>query len=294
MRLNKKILKNGSILLILLTIICIGLQWHLRLREPVFIKSYAQYLIDSENDSVEFPIQYITNRDKSSFMWNISFVEHPELNVNVNYSPSMFPSFSYVGENEEIADLYKIQTVYVTINNVSDLDLKNLNLNKAVVSFSDSSTMEVDLGQIELIQYEYKEGGLSTFSFSGSNQGDTSVSYEANKKIYLTSIINPYSEILGESLTLKILGDLWSYQLPCTYEVNLKNFVLQPEETITVYSFLDVSNEKELKYANIDIRPLFIYQDEQGRTFEEIINNINYSPYFNNWWDVYQFIKESR
>lgn len=294
MEVNKKILKFGIILLVIVTFICCVLRWYLRLREPVFLKSYAQYIIDTEDDSVEFPLQYISNRDKTLFMWKISFVDHPEMNVSVNTNSTKFPSFTYNGSNDETVDIYSKQTVYVRIDNVSNYDLKTLDLSKAVAYFSDSSIVEVDLGQIELIEYEYKEGGLSSLSSSSSNQGDSRASYEVKHKIYLSSIVNPYAERFGDSLTLKLKGDQWAYQLPDTNEANLKDYVLKPDETLTVSSFLDVSDHNELKYAIIDIKPLLIYKDEDGNTFEEIIYDINYSPYFNHWWEIYQYMKGGR
>lgn len=294
MEVNKKILKYGITLLIIVTFICCAMRWHLRLREPIFLKSYAQYIIDTKNDSVEFPLQYITNRDKSIFMRQISFVNHPEINVSVNMNSTKFPSFTYNGSSDETVDIYKKQTAYVTIYNVSNLDLKTLDLSKAVAYFSDSSIVEIDLGQIELIENDYTEGGLSTLSSSSSNQGESRVSYEAKHKIYLSSIVNPYAERFGDSLTLELIGNQWTYQLPQTNEVNLKDYVLKPEETLTVSSFLNVSDHNELKYAIIDIKPLFIYQDEQGNTFEERIYDINYSPYFNHWWEIFQYMNGGR
>lgn len=294
MEVNKKILKYGITLLIIATFICCAMRWYLRLREPVFLKSYAQYIIDNEDDSVEFPLQYITNRDKTIFMWKISFVNHPDMNVSVNTNPTKFSSSVKNGLNTETTDIYSKQTAYVTIHNVSEFDLKTLDLSKAVAYFSDSSIVEVDLGQIELIEYKYKEGGLSSLSSSSSNQGDSRVSYEAKHKIYLSSIVNPYAERFGDSLTLELIGNQWTYQLPQTNEVNLKDYVLKPEETLTVSSFLNVSDHNELKYAIIDIKPLFIYQDEQGNTFEERIYDINYSPYFNHWWEIFQYMNGGR
>lgn len=294
MEVNKKILKYGITLLIIVTFICCAIRWHLRLREPIFLKSYAQYIIDTENDSVEFPLQYITNRDKTIFMWKISFANQPDLNVSYNTDPVMISAFVNKWDNADIAEIYSKQTVYVTIENISNYDLETLDLSKAVAYFSDSSIVEVELGQIELIENDYKEGGLSTLSSSSSNQGDSRVSYEAKHKIYLSSIVNPYAERFGDSLTLELIGNQWTYQLPQTNEVDLKDYVLKPEETLTVSSFLNVSDHNELKYAIIDIKPLFIYQDEQGNTFEERIYDINYSPYFNHWWEIFQYMNGGR
>lgn len=294
MEVNKKILKYGITLLIIVTFICCAIRWHLRLREPIFLKSYAQYIIDTENDSVEFPLQYITNRDKTIFMWKISFANQPDLNVSYNTDPVMISAFVNKWDNADIAEIYSKQTVYVTIENISNYDLETLDLSKAVAYFSDSSIVEVELGQIELIENDYKEGGLSTLSSSSSNQGESRVSYEAKNKIYLSSIVNPYAERFGESLSLELIGNQWTYQLPDKNEVNLKDYVLKPEETLTVSSFLNVSDHNELKYAIIDIKPLFIYQDEQGNTFEERIYDINYSPYFNHWWEIFQYMNGGR
>lgn len=294
MEVNKKILKYGITLLIIVTFICCAIRWHLRLREPIFLKSYAQYIIDTENDSVEFPLQYITNRDKTIFMWKISFANQPDLNVSYNTDPVMISAFVNKWDNADIAEIYSKQTVYVTIENISNYDLETLDLSKAVAYFSDSSIVEIDLGQIELIENDYKEGGLSTLSSSSSNQGESRVSYEAKHKIYLSSIVNPYAERFGESLSLELIGNQWTYQLPDKNEVNLKDYVLKPEETLTVSSFLNVSDHNELKYAIIDIKPLFIYQDEQGNTFEERIYDINYSPYFNHWWEIFQYMNGGR
>ncbi len=294
MEVNKKILKYGITLLIIVTFICCAIRWHLRLREPIFLKSYAQYIIDTENDSVEFPLQYITNRDKTIFMWKISFANQPDLNVSYNTDPVMISAFVNKWDNADIAEIYSKQTVYVTIENISNYDLETLDLSKAVAYFSDSSIVEIDLGQIELIENDYTEGGLSTLSSSSSNQGESRVSYEAKHKIYLSSIVNPYAERFGDSLTLELIGNQWTYQLPQTNEVNLKDYVLKPEETLTVSSFLNVSDHNELKYAIIDIKPLFIYQDEQGNTFEERIYDINYSPYFNHWWEIFQYMNGGR
>lgn len=294
MEVNKKILKYGITLLIIVTFICCAIRWHLRLREPIFLKSYAQYIIDTENDSVEFPLQYITNRDKTIFMWKISFANQPDLNVSYNTDPVMISAFVNKWDNADIAEIYSKQTVYVTIENISNYDLETLDLSKAVAYFSDSSIVEVELGQIELIENDYKEGGLSTLSSSSSNQGESRVSYEAKHKIYLSSIVNPYAERFGESLSLELIGNQWTYQLPDKNEVNLKDYVLKPEETLTVSSFLNVSDHKELKHAIIDIKPLLIYKDEEGNTFEERIYNITSSPYFNHWWEIYQYLNGGR
>ena len=294
MEVNKKILKYGITLLIIVTFICCAIRWHLRLREPIFLKSYAQYIIDTENDSVEFPLQYITNRDKTIFMWKISFANQPDLNVSYNTDPVMITAFVNKWDNADIAEIYSKQTVYVTIENISNYDLETLDLSKAVAYFSDSSIVEVELGQIELIENDYKEGGLSTLSSSSSNQGESRVSYEAKHKIYLSSIVNPYAERFGESLSLELIGNQWTYQLPDKNEVNLKDYVLKPEETLTVSSFLNVSDHKELKHAIIDIKPLLIYKDEEGNTFEERIYNITSSPYFNHWWEIYQYLNGGR
>ena len=294
MEVNKKILKYGITLLIIVTFICCAIRWHLRLREPIFLKSYAQYIIDTENDSVEFPLQYITNRDKTIFMWKISFANQPDLNVSYNTDPVMISAFVNKWDNADIAEIYSKQTVYVTIENISNYDLETLDLSKAVAYFSDSSIVEIDLGQIELIENDYTEGGLSTLSSSSSDQGESSVSYEAKHKIYLSSIVNPYAERFGESLSLELIGNQWTYQLPDKNEVNLKDYVLKPEETLTVSSFLNVSDHKELKHAIIDIKPLLIYKDEEGNTFEERIYNITSSPYFNHWWEIYQYLNGGR
>lgn len=294
MALNKKILKYGLFFLLLLTTVCCAIRVFLHVKQPVFLKNYSQYYIDPSNNLAAFPLDYITNIEDTRRITNVIIDEYPELACTVSREPNYYYSPSntfYYYENGESIGIYRRYCSYVTITNLDEIAEKELTITTVTVDFEDGSSMNVDLGQIELYEYVHNVNGLDMISSSSSNTGVSSTSYEVKDELFLESMENPFAEVLLDSLQVSFIGDTWNFQLPYLNEVNLEEYTLERNKRFKISSILDLSKNKELKYARFEVSPILIFHDAEGNEFSQRINNIDYTPYFENWWDAYQFIK---
>lgn len=292
MELNRKKMKYGVIGLILFAGICGFISSLLYLRNPVFLKNYTEINYVNEDTPVGFTLDYIMNSGDTRKIWNVTLDEYPELSCLLSGRPNFSDQYDSFYYPEGIAiGMYKKYAERVNIIDFGEQGRRDVVITKATVHFSDGSSMNIDLGRIEIVENKYQDGGLSTGRSSSSSPGETKMTFEVLNHVSLVSLTNHYAELLGDYLQFELHGEGWNYKVPSLSEGNLVGKRLLKGEDFRIHSFLDVSKSQELKYARIIISPLLTYQNDKKENFQIRIYDVRNYPKFDHWWDVYQYCK---
>lgn len=283
MKVNEKILKISIAAIVIVTVVCIGLIFLLQLDKPVFLKHYYEYplpIYNQEEDQygeTKFQLQYITDIDDKVGITNISFVEEPELHFLCSYSLEGFSITDNFNENfygEEHGTpcgRYLIRTIYLTLEpeaSPSYQDMKSIELNHAKIKFDDGTSMNVDIGRVILYK-EYKEEQI----LSSENQ-----EFNSNGILDKTDeTIIPKKNITLTSLESPLLNEIKDL---CIIKINNKDYLnsagrkYKAGEQIDVQTTVSFYNHGKQSFNVYDVRPVMMFQDEEGKTYHYRISSI--------------------
>lgn len=195
MKVNKKYILIGCILLLLC---CLGnsIYYYSKiLKEPLFIKNYY----DVPQGMNSFNMYYIQNLNSQDKVESIIFPE-------VGQDAICFT------ENDRNSDniYYKLKCLTVNLYdgalNQSPEKYRNKVLTKAQVKFSNGKTMNVNLGKIYLYSDEIHSNDLYCQSQSSSTDNTGNFSYKANQDMGIMNISSEFDYEMKDILQIYVNG----------------------------------------------------------------------------------------
>lgn len=276
MQINKRILKISIIIIITTLVLSLGTKFYLHLDEPVFLKSYRQIKLPTNEagyfEDIEFEIRYITNANDSRTVNHIEFEEAPELNVSTSENRAR-GVFSFYQDNRmpgKVVGTYRIKSIYTWVD-AHDVDTNDeIHLTKAKVHFTNGEIIEVDIGDIVLFGYN-KNDEYFEFSDGGSSSDGTSSSrMKVKQNISLLKIESPILDEVKNFVEYKInnvdYDEIEGMKFTSGDYLNTNTIVTIPEDILQ-------------RFNTYEIHPMLYFEENDGNIFTYYFYDIDYNKY---------------
>lgn len=147
-----------------------------RLKEPIFLKHY--YEAEFPYFQERFNLEFIDNKGNDRSIDNVYF---PNINIKIFGLP-------YYGDDHTFY-VHKITRFSFHMSEEELFGEHNkIELNEAIVTYTDRSTQYVDLGRIILYRHEDKENALSTISGSLTSSRETKSMFKSEGEIMVIDV----------------------------------------------------------------------------------------------------------
>jgi hypothetical protein len=238
-------------------------------------------------------LQYLTNNTDQREVIGLSFEEAPEYSFlateNAQYFGSSLTFFSSnsIPQPGEAIGPYRLRKVFLYMNNYFLEDWKGeVELNNALINFNDGSACKVNLGRILIYSDRANDNALLMMYSNSSNQGiaETTFRLEQNLKNFKVEspLIEEASHKLELTLNTHFYNDIESLQLRRGDRLTVASCEKKDPGRIDTIDVYDV----------IDVRPLLIYDKENGIRGSIRIYDMTRRKYFYGYMDVLKYLME--
>lgn len=310
---NKKLFKFGILLIFVVFIFSVHHSFSIKLKEPVFLKSYIQKDISSIKENLLYTeenrgmkISYITEIKDNKRVKNVEFEELKDINYIKTITPykkafsgiSKEKLKSYIvleyfngGVGEEVYRTKVLNYFYLNFDIDIDKWSKNIELSNAIITFDDGSKTKVNIGKLILYNEKYELPENKNFYDENKN---ISSSGEINYTAYTRNnlVVKDVSFLLYEDLKdlvkdINIDGtsydELIGLKLKKDNIINL-NMVFEPLN--------DNSNEDIIsKFSYYEFLVDIICEDEDLNKYKLGLEQIRHSPHFLNEENIIKYLK---
>ena len=265
-----------------------------RLKEPVFLRyCVAASAVPSPKTGYQEPVlelQYLTNSNDTREVIGLQFVEAPDYFFMVtenamfynNTNTVTFYSNDAPNQRGELYGRYSLRKVYLYMNNFFLEDWKGeVELNNAQVTFSDGSSLRVDLGKIVLYRDNATDPTLLMMKSSSSNQGYGETILRAQHNLKDFKVESPLIDEASRKLELTLNS------LP--YD-DIKTLTLKKGDSLTVTSGEKSDPSQKDAYDVYDVRPRLTFTREDGSRGSVRIYDMNQRKYFYGYLDVIKYL----
>jgi hypothetical protein len=285
------LLRICTILIVFAIVCCVGFSYLTKLREPVFLTyCVAVSAVPSQSTGYEQPVlelQYLTNSMDTKEVTSISFLEAPDYNFiateNAQYYNNTFTFFhgSTTSQRGEAIGRYSIRTVYLYMNNYFIGDWKGeVELNHALINFSDGSTNKVDLGRILLYSDPSQVPALDMTSSGSLGQGVAKTTLFVRETLRKLKVESP---IVAEAdPVMEMTINSFAYD-------ELETLELKRGDTISIENIIR-SDSGEGGYDVYDVRPKLTYTKEDGTKGFTRIYDMTHRKYLYGYMDVLKYL----
>lgn len=289
MELNKKILKGGIILIIVILVFSLGISSYLKLEKPVFLKSYMEIDMPINNGNigkVELELRYITNINDDRVVNNVEFEEIPGIYVGASEFNS--GSFDFFGNQNnsmpgQVEGRYSIRSIYIWVEGFGiENPLDEMHITKAKIHFNNGELMEVEIGDIVLYGYNNPEGHFEFQSSSGSSDGTSNSQLKVKKDITLLGIDSNLLQQTKDFVEIKI--DNVDYD-------KISGIKYSQGDNLRIDTLFNTPEDPILKFNNYDIHPKLIYKDNEGNIFAHRFYNLDYRNHNFEFKEIVKFLR---
>lgn len=237
---------------------------HVRLDSPVFLEHYIDMNVtgDSWHSNFNMPtsLQYITNADDERVVIWVEFADYPGLQLQA--SENAFDVFARTGVEQSFDEQrgrhfgqYSVREVYLEVRDLPDLDEgEELHLTEATVTFSDSSTETVDIGELTISTEEATDSPLQFVYSSSTGSGQNEVIYSAEENLSLLAVDSTNFEAFSDAVHIDING--MDYQEDSEHNI-------QAGEQLSIVTKREFS-EGDSQFAYFSILPQLTVSTENG------------------------------
>lgn len=285
------LLRICTILIVFAIVCCVGFSYLTKLREPVFLTyCVAVSAVPSQSTGYEQPVlelQYLTNSMDTKEVTSISFLEAPDYNFiateNAQYYNNTFTFFhvSTTSQRGEAIGRYSLRTVYLYMNNYFIGDWEGeVELNHALINFSDGSTNKVDLGRILLYSDPSQVPALDMTSSGSLGQGVAKTTLFVRETLRKLKVESP---IVAEAdPVMEMTINSFAYD-------ELETLELKRGDTISIENIIR-SDSGEGGYDVYDVRPKLTYTKEDGTKGFTRIYDMTHRKYLYGYMDVLKYL----
>ncbi|MFA9465856.1 MAG: hypothetical protein ACERKN_16370 [Velocimicrobium sp.] len=294
LRQTKRILKIGILLLILFAIMWSVFLFVMRLEKPVFLKQYVEQYGDFLQDGSICQLNYISNiYDKR----NIVFIDFPECNGLTGYDgdqdrldESQQMDVAYLSDQYVC---YQMRYFPMKFSYTGDDDIQNIILTRAIITYDNGETQEIELGSIRLLSNEnYENSPYEIKETSSSNTGETSQSGYLNETIELRNLTSKIFEDVTEDFFHIKVGEVSLNVLDYKngFEA-LKGVKIGKGTKLIITAKVAKPTDIQTRFTTFEVCPMLSYQDEMGNLYKEKINDIRYTPNIKNVVELWMYLK---
>jgi hypothetical protein len=269
----------------------VGFAYFTRLKEPVFLTyCVAVSAVPSQSTGYHQPVlelQYLTNIYDSKEVTMISFLDAPDYNFiateNAQYYNNSFTFFhgSTTSQRGEAIGRYSLRTVYLYMNNYFIDEWEGeVELNHALISFSDGSTTQVDLGRILIYSDTSGVPALDMTSSGSLGQGVAKTTLFVREKLSNLKVESPIVAEADPVMELTI--NSYAYD-------ELEALELKRGDTISIENIIK-NVPGEGGYDVYDVRPKLTYTREDGTQGFTRIYDMTQRKYLYGYMDVLRYL----
>jgi hypothetical protein len=292
MRNENRLLRISTIIIALTIVGCVGFSYLTRLKEPVFLTyCVAVSAVPSQSTGYQQPVlelQYLANNYDSKEVTMISFLEAPDYNFTATENAQYYNTFTFFNgstdaQRGEAIGRYSLRTVYLYMNNnfIGEWN-GEVELNHALINFSDGSTSKVNLGRILLYSDTSQVPALDMTSSSSSNQGVAKTTLFVREKLSNLKVESPIVAKADPVMDLTI--NSYAYD-------ELEGLELKRSDTISIENIIK-NNTSEGDFDVYDVRPKLTYTREDGTQGFTRIYDMTHRKYLYNYMDVLKYLME--
>ena len=285
---NKKLLKVGLVVISLFLILSLSFALIIKLKNPVFLKNYidSEYSIDDGVYSeCELILHYITNINDNRYITDIAFHEAPpEMDVitSTNSFGIAFPDF-YSGNSQQVYGRYKVNTVYVRIDlNNMEIEVDDLELNKAKIFFDNGTNLDVDLGRVRFYKYDGAREYFGGTSGGSSSDGSGYMRYEILRNMTLLNVESTLLDSLSDTVEVKI-GDI-SYK-------DIGNVDFKKGNSISMNYHRNYKDHIMSQYISYNISPRLTFRDSNGNIHQSRIREVRNAHHDFNFLGILKYLR---
>lgn len=292
MKNSNRLLRTCIILIAFTIIFCVGFSYLTRLKEPVFLTyCVAASAVPPPSTGYQQPVmelRYLTNNIDTREVTGISFLEEPDYYFVATENMQFNNSYTYFSNNTtpqrgEALGRYSLRTVYLYMNNYFIEDWKGeVELNNALINFSDGSSCKVNLGRILIYSDTSEVPALDMTSSGSSNQGIAKTTLFVRQKLKNLKVESPIIEEADPAMELTINS--------LSYDA-LEALEPKRGDTLSIENIIK-SVPGESGYDVYDVRPKLTYTKEDGTKGFTRIYDMTYRKYFNGYIDVLKYLME--
>lgn len=289
MKQNDKIFKGILAVVSMLIVVGYGGILYLTIDEPVFFThDYDVEIYEGEDTyGIPYNLNYITNANDEREVIGIAFPDYPDLffQATENVYDGM-GGFKWDQPYNQVRGItygrYTVRDVYLELQSMMGIEVLNDSvLSEAIIYFSDSSEMTVDIGEIRLYSQDNEEQLPANPYSAGSYDGVVETSYTINEDISLSFESNQNHE-------LKTVAD----------EIQINGIDVTDAEEIEMNSGDNLSITTTAKRSDNIVQDykLKSYISEIAYTAEDGTENSIRLPYMSmpypefNFWDLYRYL----
>jgi hypothetical protein len=293
MKNENRLLRICTILIALTIICCVGFSYLTRLKEPVFLTNcIAVSAVPSQSTGYQQPVlelQYLANNYDSKEVTMISFLEAPDYSFtateNAQYYNNSFTFFHGNTDSQrgEAIGRYSLRTVYLYMNNYFIGEWNGeVELNHALINFSDGSTTQVDLGRILIYSDALGVPALDMTSSGSSSQGVAKTTLFVREKLSNLKVESPIVAEADPVMELTI--NSYAYD-------ELEALELKRGDTISIENIIK-NDTGEGDFDVYDVRPKLTYTREDGTQGFTRIYDMTHRKYLYGYMDVLKYLME--
>lgn len=287
---NRRLLISSIAFICIIMVACIGIQFYLKIDEPVFMRSYCDVQVPDETGmglTEVLQLEYITNQSDTRKIVGISFLEAPELAFYVGSDDLFFEFDNTEDPNVTTYGPYHLHQVRLNINGGLPEEYQDgLIVSKAVIAYDNGDTQTVDLGQIALSvkNDDYVNELHSTIGWDWeSTEMESFLSkFSLRYDVSIISITSHLMETLNQNIgSCLVNGEDYSKAVGAVVPAN-QEICFSVE-----YPMKDEALRFEL------FHPVFLIQmqDTQGTVSNWYVNEIGYKKPISDLHDILTYLK---
>lgn len=287
---NKKLLKIGIIIILIILVISLTISFFLKLDEPVFIESFLELKLHEMDNGYygdkEFELRYITNVNDNRVVNGIEFIDMPELQAYASeYNHGfIFSAFNDTNNTNlgQIKAMYSVRTIYIQLDTYRlEAPIDELHLIKAKVHFSDGHVQTIDIGQVVLSDATNANDYLE-FKSSASRYDVDATIFQVKEDITLLKVDSPL---------LKNIEDLIDIQIDSTDYREVNGIKYLKGNDLETKSSLNEINNPISKLSSYHIRPRVYFEDNEGNRLYMDFNGFYYRGHNFELLDLIKYLR---
>ncbi len=291
MKLNQRIMQIGLGAMLLTLVLGIIYTMTTRLDNPVFLRYSMDVPVmsrESAQGQAVFILHYLTNISDERNIMGISFLEAEEFYFNTSETtPGFVANFAFFHEatNQDRGQKlgkYSLRTIFLQQTNYFREDWTGeKEVNTAIISFNDGTTLTADIGRIVLYSDPIHKSVVYQDRSEVSNDYSSISDYRMLEDVRIEGISSP---LLNEE------EDLFDLKFDEASFVNVKNMHYLKGHKVKVTSA--ILDSADAQYDIYDLKPKVNYQIEDGTRDYQRLDNIRWQRSLDKYRKALIYLRE--
>lgn len=291
---SENIIKLGIAVIGFILVVCLGLHIGLRLKEPVYLKTYKEYFTENfVNGSVYLKLKYLSNVYDDREVSYVTFPECSDMQAYKGEESWFFDNGSQDYVNRDIHVCFEYKEIDLGIQYVGENAKEERTITKALIHYTNGDEQEVDLGKLYFHsgQGQYHEV-ISNSTTSSSSDGTGYIEGASAEKIEVLNIkSSPMADIKDNFVEMK-LGE--HKLVPTAYQEGfreIQGIQYNKGDTIRVENKISKPDTILEQFSTYELMPVMCVKNEDGEEYQTFLNNITYDAEIGGFLKICRYLK---